>query len=172
MLWLGGLLGRIQGGAQDARELEYKVKAAFLLNFTKFVEWPPEAFAGADSPLIIGVFGENPFGNQLEQTIKDKTVDNRPLKARQIQSVDDCTNCNLLFLGVAENDRIKTVLEKVRGVSVLTVGESDGFTEAGGMINFVREGQRFRFQVNNKAAQRAKLKISSKMLGLAIPADH
>jgi hypothetical protein len=161
-----------QASGQDAQKLEYKVKAAFIFNFTKFVEWPPDAFAGADAPLTIGILGENPFGTDLEEIIRDKTVDNRPLKAKQIRTLADCTNCNLLFLGTAERDRVKDVLEKLHGTSVLTVSETDGFTEAGGMINFVREGNKFRFQINNKAAQRAKLKISSKMLGLAIPSDH
>jgi hypothetical protein len=165
-LWL------TQARGQDAQRLEYKVKAGFLFNFTKFVEWPPESFANADAPLTIGILGDNPFGTYLDEIIRDKTIDNRALKTKQIRTVAECTNCQLLFLSAAEKDRIKDVLDKLHSASVLTVSETDGFTEAGGMINFVRDGNKFRFQINNKAAQRAKLKISSKMLGLAIPSDH
>jgi hypothetical protein len=168
----GFVLGLREGKAQEAPISEYKVKAAFLFNFTKFVDWPPESFANAETPLVIGFLGENPFGNDLEDIVRGKTINNRTLKTRQLRTLAECTNCNVLFLSTAEKSRIKEVLEKLRDTSVLTVSENDGFTEAGGMINFVREGNKFRFQINNEAAKRAKLKISSKMLGLALPSGH
>lgn len=158
--------------SQGAPISEYKVKAAFLFNFTKFVEWPPESFAKSDGPLIIGIFGENPFGSDLDDIIHDKTVNNRGIKTRILHSPAECTNCQVLFISVAEKSHLPEILEKLRGTSVLTVGESDGFTEAGGMINFVREGTKFRFQINNEEAKKAKLKISSRMLGLAVPSGH
>ena len=158
--------------AQEAQISEYKVKAAFVFNFTKFVDWPQEAFGTTDAPLTIGILRENPFGSDLDEIIRNKTVNNRTLKTRLLHSVAECTNCNVLFLSTAEKGRIKEVLEKLHDASILTVSETDGFTEAGGMINFVREGNKFRFQINNEAAKRAKLKISSKMLGLALPTGH
>ena len=158
--------------AQEGQISEYKVKAAFLFNFTKFVDWPPESFTAADAPLVIGIFGQNPFGGDLDQIIQNKTVNNRPLKTKQLNSLAECANCNVLFLSATEKGRVKEVLEKLGDASVLTVSETDGFTEAGGMINFVREGNKFRFQINNEAAKKAKLKISSKMLALALPSGH
>jgi hypothetical protein len=171
-LWTVWLFLLPLASGQDSQLSEYKVKAAFLFNFTKFVEWPPESFARPDAPLVIGVFGENPFGADLEAMIHNKTVNNRSLETRQFRSPAECTNCHVLFVGAAEKGRLKEILEKLRNSSVLTVSETDGFTEAGGMINFVRDGTKFRFQINNDAAKKANLKISSKMLGLAVPSSH
>lgn len=157
---------------QQAPLSEYQVKAAFLFNFTKFVEWPPESFAKPDAPLVIGIFGDNPFGKDLENIISNKTINNRALETREFHSPTECTNCQMLFVSASEKKRFKEIIEKLHNMSVLTVSEADGFTEAGGMINFVREGTKFRFQINNDAAKQAKLKISSRMLGLAMPSGH
>ena len=155
------------GFAQSPPPSEYQIKAAFLYNFAKFVEWPTQAFAGPRSPVVIGVLGKNVFGDDLEQTIRDKTVNNHPFQFKQFHSVDEVTNCQILFISTSEKERLPKILSGLRGASVLTVSEMDHFTDTGGMINFVIEDNRVHFQINDAAAKKAGLKISSKLLSLA-----
>ena len=164
LVWLLTVGG---GRAQESPPTEYQLKAAFLLNFTKFVEWPPAAFAEAKSPIVLGILGENPFGDALERTIRDKTINNRPLEIKPFRSSAEATNCHILFISTSEKARLPEILAALRGASVLTVGETDRFTETGGMINFVRQGNKIRFQINEVAAKSVGLKISSKLLSLA-----
>lgn len=170
LLALGLLMLPLTGGdgrAQEAQPSEYQIKAAFLFNFAKFVEWPPQAFPEATSPLVIGILGDNPFHDDLARTIRNKTIDDHPLLIREFQSPVQATNCHLLFISTSEKKRLPEILQTLRGASVLTVGETDGFTESGGMINFVLKGTKIRFQINKNAATSAGLKISSKLLNLA-----
>src|SRR5664280_796736 len=155
------------GRAQETPPTEYKLKAAFLFNFAKYVEWPPAAFAEATSPMVIGILGENPFRDDLEPTIRDKTINNRPLVIKEFRSPAEATNCHILFISTSEKQRLPEILKSLHGTSVLTVGETDRFTETGGMINFVAEGNKIRFQINDAVAKGAGLKISSKLLSLA-----
>jgi hypothetical protein len=161
------LLLPVGGIAQEPQPSESQLKAAFLFNFAKFVEWPPAAFAEATSPMVIGILGENPFGDDLERTIRGKTINNRPLVVREFRSPGEATNCHILFISASEKKRLAEIFDGLHGKSVLTVSETDGFTEAGGMINFVAEGNKIRFQINDAAAKGAGLKISSKLLSLA-----
>jgi hypothetical protein len=162
------LLPAVDGSAQEQPPLEYQVKAAFLFNFAKFVEWPPAAFADAKSPIVIGILGDNPFGEDLAKTVRDKTVNNRPITIKkEFRSLADATNCHILFISTSEKQRLPEIFKGLREASVLTVGETDGFTEAGGMINFVAEGKKIRFQIKDATAKGAGLKISSKLLSLA-----
>ena len=154
--------------AQDAVVSEYRLKAAFLFNFAKFVEWPPEAFSGPKSPLVIGVLGDNPFGADLEETVRNKFIGERQIEVKTIPSLSGVTNCQILFISISEQKRLPEILENLRGASVLTVSEAEHFTEAGGMINFVNEGSKIRFQINDETARKAKLKVSSKLLSLAV----
>jgi hypothetical protein len=153
--------------AQEAQPSEYQLKAAFLFNFAKFVEWPVEAFSEPKAPLVIGVLGENPFGEHLERTVHGKTINGHLLMVKELRSPAEARDCHILFIGTYEKTRLPEVFESLRGASVLTVGETEHFTEAGGMINFVLEGGKIRFQVNDVAAKGARLKISSKLLSLA-----
>ncbi|MCU0786062.1 MAG: YfiR family protein [Verrucomicrobia bacterium] len=156
------------GRAQEAPLSEYRLKAAFLFNFAKFVEWPPEAFVGPKSPMVIGVLGDNPFGTELEETVRNKVINERPVVVKVFQPPAAATNCHILFISTSEKKRLPEIFESLRRASVLTVGETDGFTETGGMINFVPEGNKMRFQINDEAARKAKLSISSKLLSLAL----
>jgi len=160
--------------AQESQPSEYQIKAAFLFNFAKFVEWPPAAFAEASSPFVIGILGENPFGGDLEQTIRGKTVSDRRFAIKEVGSLAQMRNCHILFISASEQKRLPEIFEALRGATVLTVGEMDRFTETGGMINFVREaqGSRIRFQINDETARKAGLKISSKLLSLAQRPAH
>jgi len=117
--------------------------------------------------MVIGVLGKNVFGDDLEQTIRDKTVNNHPFQFKQFHSVDEVTNCQILFISTSEKERLPKILSGLRGASVLTVSEMDHFTDTGGMINFVIEDNRVHFQINDAAAKKAGLKISSKLLSLA-----
>jgi hypothetical protein len=165
-LWLLLLSG--YGRAQNSPPTEYQLKAAFIFNFARFVEWPPKAFPEKTSPLVIGILGENPFRNDLQGTIGNKTVDGHPLVINELRSQAEATNCHILFISSSEKPRLTQVLQTLQGASVLTVGEMDRFTESGGMINFVQEGTKIRFRINNDAAASAGLKISSKLLSLAL----
>jgi len=151
-------------GLAQEQPTEYQIKAAFIFNFAKFVEWPAAALPKSTSPIIIGVLGENPFRDNLEKTIHNKTVDDHPLLVKLFRSVAEATNCHILFISSPEAPRLPQILKTLQGASILTVGEMDRFTENGGMINFVFDGNKIRFKINNEVATRAGLKISSKLL--------
>lgn len=148
---------------------EYQVKAAFLFNFAKFVEWPPEAFPATNSPIIIGVLGKNVFGDDLEKIIRDRRVNNRPFRFKNFSSAGEAAHCHILFISASEKDNFKKILNDLNRASVLTVSETDGFIQAGGMINFTIEDSKIRFQISDEAAKKAGLRISSKLLSLALP---
>jgi hypothetical protein len=150
-----------------AQELEYQLKAAFLYNFVKFVEWPPEAFAGERSPLTICVYGADPFGDTLDGVVRGETLGERSLLVQRPEALDDLRDCHVLFVSRSERQRMPEILSRVEGAPVLTVGDTDGFLRAGGMINFVLEENKVRFLINPEAAGRSSLRISSKLLRLA-----
>ena len=157
--------------AQETSPSEYQLKAAFLYNFAKFVEWPTNVFALEDSPIVVGVMGQNPFGEDLDNTIRNKTINKHPIEIKATDSISDAKKCQILFISTSERDRLADILSGLRGASVLTVGEADtqDFIKSGGMINFVLVNNKIRFQINNEAAKSAGLKISSKLLSLAQP---
>jgi len=147
---------------------DYQVKAAFLFNFGKFVEWPASAFTNARSPLVIGVLGGDPSHGDLGRVIADRQIGLRRVEVREIQSPSDWPGCQMLFMTSALSlSQVREALKDLNGASVLTVGEADGFCEAGGMINFVIENRQVHFEINNGAALAANLKISSKLVILA-----
>ncbi|MDE3067862.1 MAG: YfiR family protein [Verrucomicrobiota bacterium] len=146
---------------------EYQVKAAFLYNFGKFVDWPSNAFAATNAPLVIGVFGENPFGDNLQSIVRGKNIGNHRVAVRRLRSLSELKRCQILFVSASEKQRLPDILRAVRGAGVLTVSDMDHFTEAGGMISLFMENREIRFQINNEAARAAGLKISSKLLILA-----
>jgi len=141
---------------------EYEIKAALLYNFVKFVEWPSQA----GSTLVIGVLGRNPFGPALN-TLNGKSANRKTIAVRQFSSVPDAGACQILFISPSEKDRLKPILDSLRGSSILTVSEVGGFTQSGGIINFTIQDDRVRFEINPAAAERAKLTISSQLLRLA-----
>lgn len=155
-----------RGFAQEPAP-EYQIKAAFLFNFAKFVDWPSQAFPQTNSPIIIGVLGKNVFGHYLEDTIRDKQVKNRRFEIKEFNSVNDAVNCHILFISPGLKNDLPKILTALRNTSVLTVSESDQFIPAGGMINFTIEESKVHFQINDDAAKKAGLKISSKLLSLA-----
>ena len=156
--------------AQEAGPTQYQIKAAFLYNFVKFVEWPAQAYAGPSSPTVIGVLGENVFGEDLEKTLRSKVINHHPLEFKVFDSVMDVTNCHVLFISPSERRRFPEILGALRTKSVLTVSDSERFLQDGGMINFIIVDRRVRFQINNEPATKAGLIISSDLLNLAVPA--
>jgi len=150
--------------------LEYEVKAAFLYNFAKFVEWPSTAFATPDAPLVFCIVGPNPFDGRLERVVSDRTANGRRIEVRDAVSVNETGGCHLVFVPESEENavaRLVHVAASVPGVPVLTVGETEGFAEAGGMIQLVVDEGRVRFDINAAAAEQEGLKLSSQLLKLA-----
>jgi len=152
-----------------AQPTEYQIKAAFIYNFARFVEWPSQTFADTNSPMVIGVLGENVFGNDLELTISGKAIKGHPLQFKTFDSVADATNCQILFISTSEKTQLSKILVQLQGTSILTVSENtDDFIGAGGMINLRIVDDKVRFEINNEAARKSGLIISSKLLRLAM----
>lgn len=150
---------------------EYQLKAAFLYNFAKFVDWPAPA-TDAMEPLVVVVFGRDPFGPVLENALWGKTIHNRPLVVRRASRVEEVMPCHVLFVGAQERRRLPQALAAVEGAPVVTVSEIEDFLEQGGTVQFVRDGNKLRFEINLGAARRSGLSISSKLLNLARAVKH
>ena len=161
------LLGVLLPTAAAQSATEYQVKAAFLFNFAKFVEWPADAFSATDAPLQICVLGADPFGRDFEQVIEDKAVNGHRLEVAHPDGVPQARACQILFIASSEKLKIREILQGLAGGSVLTVGDTPGFAKTGGVINFVLDENRVRFEINQKAAERAHLKLSARLLTVA-----
>ena len=155
--------------AQNGPSGEYHVKAAFLYNFAKFVEWPPEAFPNPTSPITLCILSEEGFQSVLEQTLIGKTAQGRSLVVRRWgTSLQDALQCHIVFVSFAKRGAIGDLLRATKGMSVLTVGEIDGFAQRGGMVNFVILENKIRFEVNDLSAKTSGLRISARLLQLAV----
>ena len=166
-LLLLGLLLACSGRAQDSQPSEYEVKAAFIFNFAKFVEWPQRAFLDAQSPFLIGVIGGGLSNTDLDRTVRGKTLNNRSVMVKPCRTLEEARKCQVLFIEASEKRRLPEILVGLDNASVLTVGETEGFIQSGGMISFFREGNKLRFEINQEAAKQAGLKVNSKLLSLA-----
>ena len=153
--------------SQGAGTSEHAVKAAFLYNFAKFVEWPDGTFRSPQEPLTFCVLGETFLGGELERTVAGKTVGGRPVAVRRLTQLAGLDECRVLFVGSSERPRFDQVLAAVGDRAVLTVGEEEGFTRAGGIISFVVRQSRVRFLIDHETAVRARLRLSSRLLELA-----
>lgn len=153
--------------AQPDQPSEYDVKAAFLFNFTKFVEWPQGSFEDSQAPIVLGIVGDDPFGDSLVRMIMGQKVQGRSLIIRRERIGDDLRRCHVLFVSVSEREHAARILASVQTASVLTVSDMEGFAEAGGVMQFVTQDDRVRFLVNLDAATQARLRLSAKLLALA-----
>jgi hypothetical protein len=153
------------GLAESPASLEYKVKGAFLLNFAKFTKWPADEFAATNTPITIGIVGDDPFGSALDQLVAGETIGTRPIVVKRMASSEDLSQCQVLF--IPKSTDAGDVLKRVVSPGVLTVGESDDFLDAGGAIRLLIQDKKVRFEVNMAAAQRARLTVSSQLLKLA-----
>jgi YfiR/HmsC-like len=146
---------------------EYAVKAAFLYHFAQFVEWPQESFKDGGSALTYCTLGEDPFHGALDTSLRGKTIGTRPLRVVHFKQQQEIYGCQVLFIGAAEKKQIPSVLTSLKGSPVLSVGDTEHFAEEGGMIGFLVEENKMHFEINLEAAERSKLKISSRLLALA-----
>jgi hypothetical protein len=146
---------------------EYLIKAGFIYNFAKFVGWPTTAFAEPNSPIVIGIFGNDPFGAILDRIVNDKKIDGRGFAVKRLKWGKDLKDCNILFISSSEKAHLQEVIQIVKGMPVLTIGETPNFARRGGIINFTLEDSKVRFEVNIEAARQADLNISSRLLSLA-----
>jgi hypothetical protein len=160
-----GVLWRAQAGNTGIEE--YQVKAAFLFNFAKFVQWPAQAFKSAGSPIEICVLGQNPFGTLLDKVVEGKAIGNRRFAVREVRDAPQAGECQIVFVSAAGWAQSRAVLGEIKRCCILTVGETEGFIASGGMINLKLEDARVRVEINPDAAERARLRISSKLLSLA-----
>jgi len=162
ILWFGAAVFLAPGlRAQSASQREYEIKAAYLYNFIKYVDWPSYG-----DTITIGVLGGNPFGPALAP-LNGKVVKGRKVVVRELDSVRDAQKCQIIFVSSSEKQRLPEILDSLRSARVLTVGETQGFADDGGMINFIEENNKVRFEINAEAAHRTGLNISSELLKLA-----
>ena len=152
-----------------ATTLEYEVKAAFVYNFAKFVDWPPTAFADAAAPLTICIVGADPFGPTLDDTLKGEQLETHPLAVARYADAPPPGACHLLFVSASEERRYPALLAGVDGRRTLTVGDTVSFLDAGGYLAFFLDNGRVRFAVNSDLAGASGLKVSSKLLRVAMP---
>ena len=168
------ILSCVTVAAYGQSAAEYQVKAAFLFNFAKFVEWPTDVFPNADAPLQICVLGQDPFGREFEQSIVDKIVKGHRIEVAHPDGVPQARACQILFIAGSERRRIPDILQGLKGASVLTVADTPSFIQTGGIINFVLDQDRVRFEINLRAAELAHLKLSARLLTVAklvLPGD-
>jgi len=155
--------------AQNPSHETCKTKAEYLYNFAKLVDWPTNSFADAKTPITIGVIGSNTIEPMLAKTVKGKLVGGRKVVARHFTDSTEVNGCQILFIDSSVGESEPSILEVVAGKSILTVGESDKFLHEGGMIRFIHDKDAVRFEILLYAAEKAGLKISSKLLQLARP---
>lgn len=146
---------------------EYQLKAVFLYNFSRYTDWPPEAFENVSSPLVIGILGRDPFGPYLEEAVKGETVDHRPLRVERFKRIEDVKDVHILFISDSEAKRLPAILAKLQGRSILTVSDMNNFAATGGMVHFLTQSNKIHLQINLDALKAAKLTMSSKVLRAA-----
>ena len=168
-VWITAL-GGIAARADEAPE--YQVKAAFLYNFAKFVEWPADALPQDSSPFVIGVLGDDPFGANLDKTVEGKALGEHKIVAKRFKKLEDVQTCHILFVCRSEKDKLSKIVERLGKANTLVVGDTDQLLQRGGAINFTLEDKKVRFEINADAAERADLKVSSKLMQLATKVIH
>jgi hypothetical protein len=153
-------------GAEAVTAPEFALKAAYLCSFAEFAVWPEKAFAAPNSPIILGILGDDPFGAALDKVAAGRSVNGRVFQIRRLKAPAGARECHLLFVAPAEMRRLPEILGLLDQTSVLTVGDADRFGQKGGMINLRLEGKKLKFEINLAAAERAGLKIKAQFLKL------
>jgi hypothetical protein len=146
---------------------EYQIKAKYLYNFTRYVNWPKEAFADSVSPFIIGIVGRDPFGIDLEKTVEGKRIKNRTFSIKRFRSIDDLEYCHILYIYTEDRRHQIQILKNIKGLSILSITSRAKLSQDGGIINFIEKKEQIRFEINIKKAREARLKISTKLLKMA-----
>jgi len=160
-------LGEANAETSTDSAKEYQVKAAFLEKFQKYIEWPAGTFDRKEKPFVIGVYGKDPFGKVLDKTFEGKRHKTHPIEVRRISKPSQARGCHVVFVPKQERAALKLIVSAIGERPVLLVGESTGFAASGGVINFYQAKNKIRFEINNGAAKRNGLKISSSLLKLA-----
>jgi len=153
--------------SQDSSPDEYQIKLAFLYNFTKFVEWPDQAFPSQQAPLVICVVGSDPFGKALEDELRTRKTAGHPIAVTRRASGGNFSKCHIAFIRAEERKHLATILSGLKGHDILAVGEMPGFLELGGHVNFIFLGNSLHFNVNLAATRQTHLNFSAQLLALA-----
>jgi hypothetical protein len=143
------------------------VKAGFLVNFVKFVTWPADAFATPTSPIVIGIVGDDPFGAALDETARTQRVGDRPMQVKRVGTRDELSAYHVVFISSSEEKHFGTILKRLERTHALTVSDIERFCGGGGVIGFVSERSRVRFEINVGAADARGLKVSTRLMALA-----
>lgn len=159
---------RSLSAAESSLALEYKVKAGYLFNFARYVEWPAAALPETNSPIVIGVMDGKEVLPVIQQQLQGKTVNNRPLQVKAIAASGSATNCHILFVPRFAGQSAAEVRQALGQTATLLVGETEQFAERGGIIGFVREEESFRIHLNLEAAAQARLKVSARLSNIAM----
>jgi hypothetical protein len=165
---LCALAGPLTGGEVSR---EYQLKAAFLFNFAKFVEWPNRDLANNDRPIVIGVFRTNPFGGVLEKSVAGRKINGHPVVVSHVDTASAARRAHLLFVGAAQDPAVAELTASLKGAQVLTVGETTTFARCGGIITFKLQDDSVRFTINPQASRDAGIKISAQLQKLASKTD-
>ena len=155
--------------AQETAAREYQVKAVFLHHFTRFVDWPPppDGSIPAAKPFVVGVLGQDPFGSVLDEVTAGETVRDSPIEVRRLDSIENVSECDLLFVSRSEQSHLPDIFAQLAGRPVLTLGDSENFAQRGGMIGFITRNNRVHLQINLTAARAAGFSINSNLLRAA-----
>jgi len=164
-LWASG--SHLRAQTETAIPKEYQIKAVFLFNFAQFVSWPKKSFASPEEPFCIGILGDDPFGAFLDETVQGEKVESHPLVIERYRTIEDIKKCQILFISKSEKNQTDKIFAYLKDRNVLTVGDTDGFLEDGGIITFSTKENKIHLKINPKAAKRVNLSISSKVLRLA-----
>lgn len=165
--WCASLAG--QALAEESlynSTVEHEVKAAFIHNFTKFIDWPPEVFEAEDSPFRIGILGTGPIDNSL-MNLNGKKVQKRSLEVSRAKNLNEVSQYHVIFVNPSEKGRMQSILRTLKGTGILTIGDTAGFAGQCGIVNFYLKSGKVRFEINIEASRRENLQISSKLLRLA-----
>ena len=153
--------------AQTTYAAEYQLKAVFLYNFTRFIDWPVDAFDSPYTPFVIGIIGDDPFVPFVQAAVHGERLGTHLIHLKRFESIDQIEDCHILYIASKNPDELKSMIKDVSGKNILTVGDAPNFARYGGMIRFYTEQSKIRLQINNTAAKAEGLKISSKLLRVA-----
>ncbi|HVB87724.1 MAG TPA: YfiR family protein [Candidatus Dormibacteraeota bacterium] len=151
----------------DSASSEYLIKAGFIYNFAKLMEWPAPVFPEPNSPIVIAILGTDPFQGTLDNVLRGKQVNGREFVVKHLKWGDDLKGCNIIFVSSSEKAHFDDLFRMIHGLPILTIGDTPGFAERGGIINFVLEDDKVRFEIDVNAAKQARINISSRLLALA-----
>lgn len=162
-----GLTIVLRGAGGAEAPTEYQVKAVFVYNFSRFVEWPPQTFTAPNEPFVIGILGSDPFGARLDEAVRGEQIDQHPLVVRRFRNLGEIGDCRILYIDRSESAKVQQILAALDHRNTLTVTDLEGATERGVMIQFTTENNRIRLRINVESARAAGLTISSKLLRTA-----